>query len=195
MNFLAHLYLAGPADGDRLGALLGDFVKGPLPAGLPGEVAAGVALHRAIDAFADTHPAFVASRARVSAERRRVSGIMIDLFYDHFLARHWSEFHAQPLPDFTAEAYTLLARHAPLLPERLARILPRMRADDWLTSYQSVESIREALDRMAMRLSRPEALTGAGHELLAGYPGFETDFMRFLPDALAYAQSRRARRA
>ena len=91
MNFLAHALLSGEAEADRVGGLMGDFVKGPLPAGLPPDLAAGVALHRAIDSFADRHPAFAASRARVSPGRRRVGGILVDLFYDHLLARDWAD--------------------------------------------------------------------------------------------------------
>lgn len=91
MNFLAHAVLAGDDAADRIGGLLGDFVKGPLPAGLPPALASGVALHRAIDGFADHHPAFLASRARIGARRRRVAGALVDLFYDHLLARDWGE--------------------------------------------------------------------------------------------------------
>ena len=80
MTFLAHALLSGDAEADRVGGLMGDFIKGPLPAGLPPDLACGVALHRAIDSFADRHPAFVASRARISPERRRVSGVLVDIF-------------------------------------------------------------------------------------------------------------------
>ncbi|HEX9178819.1 MAG TPA: ACP phosphodiesterase [Burkholderiales bacterium] len=196
MNFFAHAYLAGPDPADRLGGMLGDFVKGPLPAGLPGAVAAGVSLHRRIDSFADTHSAFRASRARVSAERRRYSGIMIDLFYDHFLARHWAEFSAEPLEDFTAGTYALLARHATLLPPRLAQVFPYMRREDWLRSYRELASVGEALDSMSRhRLTRPNPLAGAARELEADYAAFERDFRSFLPDALAFAGRTREARA
>lgn len=197
MNFLAHAFLAGPDPADRLGGMLGDFVKGPLPAGLPAPVAAGVALHRRIDSYADAHPAFRASRARVSAGRRRYAGIMIDLFYDHFLARAWDEFSPEPLPDFTAGTYALLARHSALLPPRLAQIFPHMRREDWLGSYRALPSVGEALDNMSRhRLSRPNPLAGAAEELEVGYGGFERDFRAFLPDALSFAgQLREARGA
>lgn len=99
MNYLAHAVLAGPDPLLRLGGLMGDFVKGPLrpaPAHLPERLTQGLRLHRAIDAYAETHPAFRASRARVSPERRRVAGIMVDLFYDHFLARGWAAWPTAP---------------------------------------------------------------------------------------------------
>lgn len=193
MNFLAHAWLAGPDEALRLGGLLGDFVKGPLPGTLPEAVARGVRLHRAIDSFADAHPAFQASRLRVSPARRRVAGVMVDMFYDHFLARYWLEYHpAEPLPAFTARQYRLLAGMGAELPPRLARILPAMQADDWLASYQDEAVIVRALDRMATRLTRANPLPGAGAELLTNYAGFEADFRRFIADARSFAANWRA---
>lgn len=194
MNFLAHAYLAGDAPADRLGGLIGDFVKGPLPAGLPPDIAAGVRLHRQIDVFADAHPAFLRSRARVSPQRRRVAGVMVDMFYDHFLALHWHRFDAEPLEAFTSAMYRLMAEHDALLPSRLAEILPRMRESDWLGSYRSAETTALALDRMALRLRRANPLTGSGAELRADYAGFEADFFEFIVAAQAFAVQHRALR-
>lgn len=194
MNFLAHAWLAGDAEADRLGGLMGDFVKGPLPAGLPPDVAEGVRLHRRIDVFADTHPAFMRSRARVSPERRRVAGVMVDMFYDHFLARHWERFHPAPLESFSTAMYALMAGHDAILPPRLALILPRMRESDWLASYRSAENVAFALDRIATRLRRENPLTGSGEELLADYAGFEADFFEFIAAAQAFAARQRAAR-
>ncbi|WP_255987499.1 acyl carrier protein phosphodiesterase [Chitinolyticbacter albus] len=193
MNYLAHLYLAGDEAADRVGGLMGDFVRGPLPGALPPDLAAGVALHRAIDAWADTHPAFQASRARVSPVRRRVAGIMVDLYYDHFLARDWSRYHHLPLTDFAAMAYAETAARSDALPERLAQQLPNMRQYDWLASYADPANVGYALDRMAQRLRQPNSLAGAGEELLRDYAGFAADFALFLPDARAFAEAWRRR--
>lgn len=188
MNFLAHALLAGESPADRLGGLIGDFVKGPLPAGLPPALAEGVRLHRKIDVFADTHPAFVRSRSRISPERRRVAGIMVDMFYDHFLTRRWSDFCSQPLEHFTAATYALMQAHEPLLPTRLAAILPRMVETDLFASYRHVDTIEIALDRMSARLTRTDMLLGSGVELRGHYADFERDFARFFPEALAFAE-------
>jgi acyl carrier protein phosphodiesterase len=157
---------------------------------MPPALARGVRLHRAIDSYAESHPAFRASRQRVSAPRRRVAGIMVDMFYDHFLARHWADYQPdEPLADFTARQYALLAGLGADLPVRLARILPAMAADDWLASYREVTAIALALDRMAARLSRPNPLPGAGEELPANYAGFERDFRLFMGDARRFAET------
>jgi acyl carrier protein phosphodiesterase len=185
MNYLAHALLAGDHPADRIGGVIGDFVKGPLdplPAGLGPGLAAGVMLHRRIDSFADTHPAFLRSRGRVSAARRRVAGVMVDMFYDHFLARHWAQFSEQALGDFTADTYRMIAAHPEPLPPSFGPVFERMRAHDWLASYRDVAVVALALDRMAeFRLRRPNPL--------ATYAGLEADFLDFLPDARAFALS------
>lgn len=196
MNFLAHALLAGDDAPDRIGGLLGDFVKGPLPAGLPPDLAAGVALHRAIDSFADRHPAFIASRARISPLRRRVGGVLVDLFYDHLLARDWVDYGAGTLEGYTAQLYAALDDFAAVLPEPARDVAVRMRAYDWLTSYRRVDAVGEAIDRMAVyRLRRANPLAGGIAEFLADPAGFASDFRRFLPDAQRFAHEWRQRRA
>lgn len=188
MNFLAHVWLAGESEDDRVGGLAGDFVKGVLPGELAPALVEGVRLHRAIDAFAETHPAFVRSRRRVSSERRRVAGIMVDLFYDHFLARDWERWHDEKLETYTAALYARLWARAAELPHGLVQLLPRMASQDWLASYRDFTAVSHALDRMASRLSRPELLLGAGVELHRDPLGFEADFHEFLPAARAFVE-------
>lgn len=190
MNFLAHLWLAGPDEAMRLGAIAGDFVKGPLPAGLPGDIARGAELHRAIDRFADEHPAFRRSRARVSDARRRFGGVMVDMFYDHFLAANWADYHAdEPLPVFAARQYALLRDHIHRMPDASRRVVMRMSETDWLTSYADADTIEYALDRIASRLSRPDAFIGCGEELHAHYDAFRADSAIFLTDAAAFCRA------
>ena len=195
MNFLAHALLAGDDDDDRIGGLMGDFVKGFLPAGLPPALASGVALHRAIDSFADRHPAFIASRSRISATRRRVAGVLVDLFYDHLLARDWANYGAGSLDDYTAGIYAALQRYRGILPAPAEAVANRMQANDWLASYRDVAAVGRAIDLMAVhRLRQPNALVGGIEEFLADAPGFAADFSSFLPDAQAFAESWRAAR-
>lgn len=198
MNYLAHALLAGPLAADRVGGVAGDFVKGllqPTPGGLDPALAAGVRLHRRIDSFADTHPAFRNSRARVSEARRRFGGVLVDMFYDHFLAVHWQRFSPEPLDDFTADTYRLIAARLDSLPAPFTPVFARMAAHDWLGSYRDTANVALALDRMALHRARqPNPLAGAGDELLADYPGFEADFLAFFPDALAFAEAERGAR-
>ena len=185
MNFLAHTALANMSDELLLGGLLGDFVKStlqPPPAGLTPGMVRGIRLHRYIDSYLDRHPVFLHSRQRVDAHYRRCAGIMVDVFYDHFLARHWPRFYSEPLPVFSTRVYDLLDANAAILPPALARIRQPMRAHNWLASYQELTTIHTALNRMSARLSRPALLHGGAVELEQHYAGFEQDFFLIYAD-------------
>jgi acyl carrier protein phosphodiesterase len=188
VNYLAHLYLSEPDDDALLGSLMGDFVKGPLDVRYAPAIMHGIALHRRIDTFTDAHPVVRASKARVSAERRRYAGIMVDMFYDHFLARYWTEFSEEPLSSFTQRVYELLSRRNEVLPARLREMAPHMMRTDWLGSYAQVESIRTALGNMGRRLKRENRLLDSADELERNYAGFEQDFRAFLPEVKRFAR-------
>ncbi len=185
LNYLAHVYLAGPQVTDRVGGLLGDFVKGPLPCGLPPDLASGVELHRFIDRYTDQHPAFMRSRQRISPSRRRFSGVMIDLIYDHFLARHWCCFCDEPLLLYTQAFYQSLEDYRDWLPANLLAILERMRQNNWLAAYADLAVIGRALDQIGIyRIQRSNPLVGSLSELEAHYAELEQDFWSFIPEVI-----------
>lgn len=186
MNFLAHLHLSDGSDEGLLGSLMGDFVKGPLDDRYPPGITRGIALHRRIDTFTDAHPVVLASKARIAPERRRFAGIMVDVFYDHYLARDWDQHSDVPLTRFSQQVYALLARSEAVLPERLRAMAPFMARGDWLGSYAEVEAIHTALDRMSRRFRRENALLGSAIELEKNYAALESDFRAFLPDLRRY---------
>jgi acyl carrier protein phosphodiesterase len=188
VNFLAHAYLADGSDESLVGSLMGDFVKGPLDGRHGPELTRALVLHRRVDSYTDFHPVVIGSRNRVSPARRRYAGILVDLFYDHFLARHWKDYSDRALEAFTAGVYAALRHNHALLPERLQLIAPRMAAMDWLASYREVNAIGLALDRMGERLKRGNAMLGSAAELTANYDAFETDFRVFFPDVVRFAR-------
>jgi acyl carrier protein phosphodiesterase len=183
MNYLVHLYLSGPDPELRLGGLMGDFVKGPLDDRYPPGIVAGLRLHRAIDTLAAASPHCRASRRRLHPRFGHTRAVLVDIFYDHFLAVHWDEFHHRPLPAFAADAYRLLREHRELLPAGLARIAPRMEQLDWLTSYRDRASVQIALERIASRLSRPTAMGDGVVELERCGAGLLEDFRGFMDEA------------
>ncbi|HTS52501.1 MAG TPA: ACP phosphodiesterase [Burkholderiales bacterium] len=188
MNFLAHAYLAADSDHAIVGSLMGDFVKGPLGDRYGAELTRALLLHRRIDTYTDAHDVVRQSRHRVSPARRRFAGVLVDVFYDHFLARHWEAYCDVPLERFTARVYALLYEHYALLPERLQAIATRMAASDWLASYRRVEAVGSALDRIGARLKRGNALLRSAEELLAQYDAFQADFAAFFPDVVRFAR-------
>lgn len=183
MNFLAHALLAGESPALVVGGVAGDWIKGPLPAGLPEDLARGVALHRAIDTFAETHPAFCASRARMSAGRRRYAGVLVNIFYDHLLARDWARYREDGLGEYCAGVYRQIAARRHQLPDSAHHALELMAREDWLQSYSDLEGIADVLARMSRRARQPNPLAGGESDFVAAAEGFEGDFRAWLADA------------
>ena len=190
MNYLAHLHLGGEQPAQLLGSLYGDFVKGWLRGQWPADIEAAIRLHRRVDVFTDTHALVARARARFPVERRRYSGILLDLFFDHCLARYWQDYAEQPLPQFSGRVYQVLLDE-PNLPCHLAQIAQRMAAQDWLGSYSEFATLELVLAGMQRRLSRPEGLDGALAELEQLYEPLLGDFRAFYPQLQAFAEQQR----
>jgi acyl carrier protein phosphodiesterase len=190
MNYLAHALLSSHSPAAIVGGMLGDFVKGAIPAHYDKEVREAILTHRAIDRFTDAHELTRAGRTLVSPARRRFAGILLDVFYDHFLARHWTRYSHEPLDVFTARVYAALWSPRAQFPARLQHILPYMMAEDWLASYAELESVEAALRGIARRLQRfPRAavLHDAVEELEHNYAAFERNFLEFFPFVIGFA--------
>ncbi len=192
MNYLAHVFLSQQSPEAMLGAVLGDFVKGPVGTDYPPAIREAILLHRHIDRYTDAHPLHHASRALISPARRRFAPVLIDIFYDHFLARHWTDYSAVPLSQFAQQVYAVLLANRSSLPERLQRAAPQMAASDWLNAYAGLAGIDAALNGIARRLGRyPRAavLIGAVEELERHYVDFEQQFRDYFPQLIAYTET------
>jgi acyl carrier protein phosphodiesterase len=185
MNWLAHLFLSEPDVEFQLGNLLADLVKGRDRLGMSPAFLRGTRCHQAIDAFTDFHPVVHRSRARIGAGHGRFAGVLIDVFYDHYLARDWQRYSPEPLESFTARLYAALGEHPIPLPAEARGALQRMIADDRLGSYRRIDGIEESLRRLSLRLSvrfgKLIALEQAIGELTAHYDELGQDFAEFFP--------------
>ena len=188
MNFLAHALLAGDAPALIVGGVVGDWIKGTLPGALPDDLAKGVTLHRAIDHFAESHPAFNRSRVRVSPERRRYAGVLVDVFYDHLLARNWAAIHGQPLQEYCEFVYGLIRDRLHDLPVSAHPALKLMAQENWLASYAQIEGIADVLARMSRRARQPNPLMHGEQEYLADVDGFTCDFYEWLADTREFCR-------
>lgn len=168
---------------------MGDFVKGRLDRRYPSAIEQAILVHRRIDSFTDRDATVRVSRRRIDPSYRLLRGILIDVFYDHFLARNWSRYSSERLEDFTVRVYRALEEYHARFPAPLDRIALRMAAEDWLSSYRELDGIADVLARMSRRLSRPNALGRGVRELELHYADFEADFREFLPRLEAYVQS------
>ena len=163
MNYLAHLVLAGDDENLRLGALLGDFVRGgeALAAFSP-EVRTGILLHRHIDVYTDALPDVMALREWFPDEFRRYAGIVIDLAFDHELTRHWEMTGGQTLESFDAGVRDMLARRAAEVPAGLRRFMDYADRRGLFAAYRESAEVLHSLRGIGRRLSRPNPLHRIG---------------------------------
>src|SRR3954451_18505699 len=126
MNWLAHVFLSEPSVEFRLGNLLADVVRGPRRETMSADFVRGAVCHKAIDAFTDAHPLVKRSRARMSSEHRRFSGVLVDVFYDYYLARGWNRYSVMALDEYTAAFYASAEPHLNELPPDARTMLERI---------------------------------------------------------------------
>jgi acyl carrier protein phosphodiesterase len=176
MNLLAHAYLSPPGGDVRVGNVVADWVKGRARQALPAGMQEGFALHRRIDAFADTHPAMERAAGALGGRWGRYAPVLADVLFDHVLAARWAEFNEAPLPGFTAELYAQLHAARPLLPVHANHAICAMTADDWLTAYASLDGMRLALTRMSARLRHGIELAPAVDDFCACRAVFDEAF-------------------
>ena len=186
MNYLVHFLLAGEDDDLRLGSFLGDFVKGRVDGaahrGLSERQRIGIQLHRTVDAFSDRHPAVDRSKRLLRPDYGRLSGVIVDVFYDHVLARRWTEHHPQPLGAYTQDVYRTLRANVHRMPAAVHPLIAAMSHGDWLRGYSSLAGINGALHGMAARRPSAAGIETAGRVLSDQFDRFSEDFDEFLPD-------------
>lgn len=188
MNHLAHALLAGDDDELRLGGMLGDFVHGtPDPQRFPARVIDGIRLHRAIDVYTDAHPEVAEARRLLPSPYRRFGGILLDMWFDHELARDFARWSGQPLDAYSAGLRALLHRHHGLLPDGLKRFLIYMEAHDLPAGYAERTEIERALHGVSARLSRANPVGEAMPVLVELEPQLRERFEAFFPQLRAFA--------
>lgn len=188
MNWLAHLYLSEPDPQFRVGNLLPDLASAAQLAGLPESFQRGIRCHRQIDRFTDAHPRFKSCVSRFPKPYRRYGGILTDVYFDHFLARDWSNYSAVPLANFIGEVHSDIENCLREVPPEVIPHLRRMRDENWLGSYHTIPGITTILERVSRRLRKPFDLPASvpifkHHESL-----FLDDFHVFFPELMAHLQ-------
>ncbi|WP_303720294.1 acyl carrier protein phosphodiesterase [Malonomonas rubra] len=160
-------------------------MKGPVSGSLPEELARHLRLHRRIDTYTTVSQSFQSSRQRLDPRFRYARGILVDVFYDHFLACHWDRYSSRPLAEFAQDVYRGLQSCYPLLPESLQQQLPRMIEYDWLTSYRDQDVVLRVLQRLEDRLRNKFPLAEGYSEMIIHRSGLEADFADFMKELSA----------
>jgi len=191
MNFLAHIYLSGNDDELKIGNFIADGIHGK-PDQFPIGVQKGIMLHRAIDTFTDAHPIFRQGTKRLHANYHHYAGVIMDIFYDHFLAKNFDNYSSITLHDFADNFYKLLQVNYNILPERSQGMIPHMLQYNWLVSYASIEGIARTLTQMDSRTKNKSNMRFADKELIEYYGEYETEFTQFFSEIQDHVKERLA---
>ena len=187
MNFLFHMLLSGDDEQILAGNFMGDFVKGPLNERFPERIRQGIYLHRRIDSFSSRSELFQQSRRRIDPHYGLYRGVMIDLFYDHFLVKEWNSWSDEPLSEYLVRTRAVITKHYEELPERMKKLLPYL-FEELLPSYGEVSGIGTAFERMSRRVTRTNPLAGGEVELERHFDDLRSDFRGFMPLVRSFAE-------
>ncbi|WP_405576871.1 ACP phosphodiesterase [Winogradskyella sp. Asnod2-B02-A] len=190
MNFLAHIYLSGNNKLITIGNFVADGIRGNKYKLYPTEIQKGIILHRHIDTFTDAHPIFRQCTKRLHEGYGHYSGVIVDIFFDHFLAKNWTTYSNVPLATYIDDFYSSLSEHIEILPPRFKKLTPIMIEGNWLLSYAKVEGIQLVLNGMNKRTNGRSKMNEATKELIAHYDAFETDFTLFFKDLMAFSEEK-----
>jgi acyl carrier protein phosphodiesterase len=189
MNFLAHLYLSGDSDQVMLGNFIADFIKGREAKSYQRDVYLGILLHREIDFFTDRHRQVRESKRRLWQRHRHYSSVIVDIFYDHFLAKNWDQYSEKELSEFALHVYGVMLENYNILPPKSRRILPFMIIHNWLVGYSRFKDLQWVFNGMSRRSAKYNSgMEGAVESLKKDYENFENDFQAFFPDMIKAAE-------
>ncbi len=189
MNFLAHLLLSGENDKVKIGNFIGDFVKGNQIENYEEDIQFGIRLHREIDSFTDSHPVVLKSKKRLRPTFGHYSPVIVDVFYDHFLAKNWSTFSSTDLKEFTVQFYQMISNYSSVIPQAVNNMLVYMSQKNWLYNYQFIDGIDRALTGMSKRTKFNSKMEVAALSLKENYAEFESEFHQFFPELQKHTQS------
>ena len=192
MNFLAHIYLSGDNDLIKIGNFMADGIRGRQYEKYPLEIQKGIILHRAIDTFTDAHPIFRQSTKRLHQNYHHYAGVIVDVFYDHYLAKNknWNRYSDEKLEEFVARFYQSLHDNYSILTERTIGMMPYMIEHNWLVSYQTIEGINRILTQMDQRTKNESKMRFATNELSEFYSEFEEEFTNFFQELILFTNTK-----
>lgn len=184
MNYLAHIYLSGDDDAIKIGNFIADFIYGSQYENFSKSIQKGILLHRKIDTYTDKHKIFRQSKKRLFSEFRHYSAVIVDMFYDHFLAKHFEKYSQQRLEDFASDFYNILETNQNILPIKVKAIIPVMKKYNWLSSYKNIDNLEDILNQMNNKTQYETMLHLSIDNLIKNYDLFENEFFLFFNDIL-----------
>ncbi len=166
------------------GNFISDFLRGKEADKFSAEITLGIQLHRVIDTYTDRHPMVAQSKKRLWDKYRHYSAVIVDIFFDHYLAKNWNLYSDEPLRDFAQRSYASLADFTPLFPPKVKQVFPYMVRQNWLLNYGTLDGMRQAMNGVSRRASFPSKMEQATEDLIWYYDDFDNDFQAFFPEVM-----------
>jgi len=173
-----------------IGNFIADHIRGNHFTHFDAEIQEGIFLHRQIDTFTDAHKVVRKSKRRLHPRYRHYDGIIIDIFYDHFLAKNWDKYSAIPLQIYVQGVYDLLEKNTEILPKKTKELLPYMIQYNWLYNYQFLSGMEDVLKGMNRRTKGKSQMDLAITDLNELYKELEEDFTIFFEDLRTFSSDR-----
>ena len=190
MNFLAHIYLSFDDQEITLGNFIADHIRGNKYKHFPEKIQKGILLHREIDTFTDTHPVVRQSSKRLHKNYSHYSRVIVDIYYDHFLAKNWNDYSDTPLDEYVEDFYDMLEDNYEILPMATKRMMPYMIADNWLLNYANLAGIDRVLNGMNRRTKNRSRMNFAILDLEEHYIDFENEFTSFFKELITFSNQK-----
>lgn len=190
MNFLAHIYLSFGDDEITIGNFIADSIRGNKIDHLPTRIQKGILLHREIDTYTDSHAIPKVSSKRLHKNYSHYSRVIVDIFYDHFLAKNWKNYSDTPLNVYVENFYDLLEDNYPILPYGVQRMMPYMITDNWIYNYSKMEGIGRVLNGMNRRTKNKSKMNFAILDLEEHYTDFEKEFTSFFEELIIFSKQK-----
>jgi acyl carrier protein phosphodiesterase len=190
MNFLAHIYLSGENEQIRIGNFIADWIKGSEFKKFPEDIQKGILIHRSIDSYTDSHPTVRKSKNRFSEKYHKYAGVLIDVFYDHFLAMDWDTFSPVPLQDYNNRVKASLLKEIQCFPADLQDFIPKFMNFGWMDLYVSIDGIDKVLRGMVSNTSLPDKTDDAIRIFRENYSDFRLEFYDYFPQLMHYVEEK-----
>ena len=190
MNYLAHIYLSKDHEMISIGNFMADHIKGNKYKLYSADLQKGILLHRQIDSYTDAHEIVRKSKRRLDDSYGLYRGVIIDIFYDHFLAKNWKDYSDLPLATYTQNFYDNLTRQYEILPQKIQYMSKYLIKDNWLLSYAKLEGIEKVLEGMNRRTMDRVHMDLAINDLKDHYVDFEKDFLKFFDELMLFTDNK-----
>tara|TARA_Y100000996_G_scaffold70326_1_gene47490 strand:+ start:3884 stop:4474 length:591 start_codon:yes stop_codon:yes gene_type:complete len=184
MNYLAHAYLSGINKDIAIGNFIADNIKGNNYKKFNINWQKGILLHRFIDSYTDSHYIFREHSKLFFNSHRHYSRVLIDIFYDHFLAKNWKKYSLTSLVSFELDFYKTLKENLNKFPSDILHKINFFIDQNLFTKYSSIDGLIYVLKKMENKTVYESNLVTSIDKFISFSPKMELQFFIFFEDMI-----------